>query len=109
MFIQKRKIVAEDQINQDAQVEEPVVEVEAEATDLLFEAEDVAQLLAEATGESVEVTVEDDFVEFAVGDQVLTAEAEGNEEVLEASTKVVASKRTVTAATARRRRVATKK
>lgn len=106
MFIQKRKIVAEDVIEE--QVDDVVMEDEAgvsvdpEATDLLFEAEDVAELVAEITGEAVEVTVEDDFVTFAVGEDEFTIEAEGNEEVLEASTKII-KKRTVSASTRRAR------
>lgn len=104
MLIQKNKrVVAEDELNQGA------VEVPAEATDLLFEAEDVAQLLAEATGEDVSVEVDDDAVEFTVGDQVLTAEAEGDEEVVESSTRVVKSRksaRRVTASSQRTRKTA---
>lgn len=109
MFIQKRRIVAEDVIED--QVDDVVmddaaegaddVQVAPEATDLLFEAEDVAELVAEITGEPVEVNVEDDFVTFAVGDSEYTIEAEGDEEILEASTKIV-KKRTVSASTKRR-------
>lgn len=110
MFIQKRRIVAEDVIEDQvddvamddvAEEGEADVQVAPEATDLLFEAEDVAELVAEVTGQPVEVNVEDDFVEFAVGDDVYTIEAEGDEEVLEASTKIV-KKRTVSASTKRR-------
>lgn len=114
MFIQKKgtRVVANDEFVEeevvddvademvdDAEMEEETeVIVDPEATDLLFEAEDVAELLAEATGEAVEVTVDDDIVEFAIGDVVLTAEAEGDEEVLEACTKkVMKGKRTVAA------------
>lgn len=110
MFIQKRRIVAEDVIEE--QVDDVVmdeagegdvadVQVDPAATDLLFEAEDVAELVAEVTGQPVEVTVEDDFVEFAVGEDVYTIEAEGDEEVLEASTKILKNKRTVSASTRR--------
>lgn len=110
MFIQKRKIVAEDMIDEqidDMPMEDEMegegadVEVAPEATDLLFEAEDVAELVAEVTGEPVEVTVEDDSVTFAVGDSEYTIEAEGDEEVLEASTKIVKDKRKVSASTKR--------
>lgn len=108
MFIQKRRIVAEDVI--DEQVDDmPVdeageageVSVDPEATDLLFEAEDVAELVAEVTGEPVEVTVEDDYVTFAVGDSEYTIEAEGDEEILEATRKPLQNKRKVSASTKR--------
>ena len=108
MFIQKRRIVAEDEImNQemDDVVDEGGagdVEVASEATDLLFEAEDVAELVAEVTGEAVEVTVDDDAVTFAIGDDEFTVEAEGDEEILEASRKVLRGKRRVSASTSRR-------
>lgn len=68
--------------------EEPEVVVEETATDLLFEAEDVAELLAEVTGEAVEVTAEEDSVTFAVGENEFTVEPEGDEELLEAATSV---------------------
>lgn len=111
MFIQKRRIVAEDVIEDQvddvamddvAEEDAADVQVAPEATDLLFEAEDVAELIAEVTGQPVEVNVEDDFVEFAVGDDVYTIEAEGDEEILEASTKILKNKRTVSASTKRR-------
>lgn len=116
MFIQRKKnIMASeevmDEVNNVADaaiddVEETGAEgeviIDPEATDLLFEAEDVAELIAEVTGEAVEVTVEDDSVEFAIGDEVFTVEAEGNEEILEAaSKKVLRGKRTVAASTRR--------
>lgn len=105
MFIQKRRIVAEDMMED--QVDEVVedageVSVDPEASDLLFEAEDVAELVAEVTGEAVEVTVDDDAVTFAVGDSEYTVEAEGDEEILEASRKVLRGKRRVSASTSRR-------
>lgn len=111
MFIQKRRIVAEDVIEDQvddvamddvAEGDAADVQVAPEATDLLFEAEDVAELVAEVTGQPVEVNVEDDFVEFAVGEDVYTIEAEGDEEILEASTKILKNKRTVSASTKRR-------
>ena len=108
MFIQKRRIVAEDEI-MDQEMDDVVdeggagaVEVAPEATDLLFEAEDVAELVAEVTGEAVEVTVDDDAVTFAIGDDEFTVEAEGDEEILEASRKVLRGKRRVSASTSRR-------
>lgn len=97
MFVKKRRIVAEAEI--DPQMDAPVedvdmpaedgageVTVDDEATDLLFETDDVAQLVAEVTGMDVDVTPdpETDAVTFAVGDDEFTVTPDGNEEVLEA-------------------------
>lgn len=117
MFIQKKtkRVMAGEEVmepNMEGEVVEDVVEdvdggegeviVDPEATDLLFEAEDVAELVAEITGEAVEVSVTDDAVEFAIGEDVYTVEAEGDEEILEAaSKKVLRGKRTVAASTKR--------
>lgn len=60
-------------------------EVEIQETDLLFEAEDVAELVSEITGEDVEVAAEEDAVTFTVGDEEFTVEAEGTEEVVESA------------------------
>lgn len=81
MYIQRRRkpIRANDDID---------VNVPEEASDLLFEAEDVAELVAEVTGQDVDVAVDDDAVTFSVGDEDFTVEADGDEEVLEASTRV---------------------
>ena len=77
----KGRIVAEDEID-----------VAPEATDLLFEAEDVAELVAEVTGQPVEVTAEGDAVTFAVGEgeaiDEYTVTAEGDEELVESSVSV---------------------
>lgn len=86
MMIHKRKITADEDI-----LDTPVatdgagdVDVDPEATDLLFEAEDVAELVAEVTGEPVEVEVDDgNSVKFTVGEDEFNVEAEGNEEILE--------------------------
>ena len=51
MFIHKRKITAAEEVEEEIKeevVEEEEVEVAPEAEDILFEAEDVAELLAEA-------------------------------------------------------------
>lgn len=64
------------------------VEVAPEATELLFEAEDVAELVAEVTGEDVAVEVAENGVEFTVGEDIITVEPEGDEELLEAATSV---------------------
>lgn len=82
------------------------VMVSEEATDILFEAEDVAQLVAEVTGEDVEVAADEDQVVFTVGEDEYTVEPEGDEEILEsrgtagrkpvkASKRVPAGRRTV--------------
>lgn len=84
MFVQKRKITASE--------EEPEVEVAAEATDLLFEAEDVAELLAEVTDQVVEVSVDGDDVIFNVGEDEFVVTAEGDEEMVESSQKVLRKK-----------------
>ena len=107
MVIHRNRITASEEV-----VEEQVTEQETEATeevvvtegaqDLLFEAEDVAELLAEVTGEPVEVTAEEDTVVFAVGEDEFTVQADGNEEVLESVRKPLRGKKTVSAATQRR-------
>lgn len=64
------------------------VNVDDAATELLFEAEDVAELVSEVTGEPVDVTVDEDEVIFAVGDDEYTVTPEGDEEIVEESTRV---------------------
>lgn len=98
MFIQKRRIVADEEL--DMQMPEmDGVDVAPEATDLLFEAEDVAELIAEVTAQPVEVEVADDgeSVVFAVGEDEFVVEPEGDEEVLEAVRRPLRSKRPVKA------------
>lgn len=86
MFIQrKRRNVLAD------------TEIDPAATDLLFETEDVAELVSEVTGEPVEVTSDEDRVTFTVGDDEYTVTPEGDEEILESSRKVLRGKRTVQA------------
>lgn len=72
-----------------------------EATELLFETEDVAELVAEVTGETVEVSAEEESVTFAVGDEEYIVEAEGDEEFVEASTLIPRNRRPVGASTRR--------
>ena len=88
----RRRIYAAD--------EEEVV-VAPEVSDLLFEAEDVAELVAEVTGEVVEVEADEDKVVFTVGEDTFTVEADGEEEIVEAtrrapkaSKKISANRRT---------------
>ena len=91
MYIQKKRrpIRANEEMGE--------VAVAPEATDLLFEAEDVAELVAEVTGEDVEVIAEEDTVVFTIGEDEFTVEAEGDEEILEATRKNVRGKRKVAA------------
>ena len=104
------KVKADEDINIDEQIvdETPVDDVPAEggeatvapeATDMLFEAEDVAELVAEVTGEEVTVEVDDadDSVIFTVGKEEFTIEPEGDEEILEASRKQLRGKASVKA------------
>lgn len=94
MFIQRKRITADD----------GAANVAPEATELLFETEDVAELLAEATGKDVEVTVADegDQVEFAVGEDVYTVAPDEEEvEVLESVRRPMKGRKTVSASTKR--------
>lgn len=109
MFIQKksakpntkRRIRANEEIV-DETVDETVddtgaVNVDAEASDLLFEAEDVAELIAEVTGEDVAVTADEDEVVFEVAGDEFTVTPEGDEEILEATRKPLKNKKVVKA------------
>ena len=80
-----------------ADVEEADVTVDPEATELLFEAEDVAELISEITELPVDVTVDEDEVVFAVGDDEFTVTPEGDEEIVEQSTRMRKSARIVSA------------
>ena len=87
-----KAIKADDELDVEdelPEVEDTDVEVSPEATELLFETEDVAQLLAEVTQQPVDVDTTDDgeSVEFTVGKDVYTVESEGDEEVLESVRK----------------------
>lgn len=87
--------------------EAPETEVAPEATELLFETEDVAQLLAEVTDEDVTVDVDDDTDEivFTVADEEYTVAPDGEEELLEASTRIMGKKRVSAASKLRKRPV----
>ena len=78
---------------------EAEVTVDEEATELLFEAEDVAELVSEVTGLPVDVTVDEDEVIFAVGDDEYTVTPEGDEEIVEQSTRMRKSAEKVAAST----------
>ena len=96
MYIQRkrngRRIMASEEAGE--------VFVEPEATDLLFETEDVADILAEATGEDVAVSSdpETEAVTFDVGGEQYEVTPEGDEEILESRNvrgrRVSASRRT---------------
>lgn len=95
-----KAIKADDELDVEdelPEVEDTDVEVSPEATELLFETEDVAQLLAEVTQKPVDVDTTDDgeSVEFAVGDDVYTVESEGDEEVLESVRKPFKRKKAI--------------
>ena len=92
----RRAIKAEDEIDEEV-VEETSVDVAPEASDLLFEAEDVAELLAEVTGKDVAVEAEESTVTFEIGDDQFIVEAEGDEEILEATKKPLKGKKAVKA------------
>jgi hypothetical protein len=79
-------------------------EVDPGATELLFETDDVAQLLAEVTGQDVEVTSDEtgEGATFSVGEEDFTIEPEGTEEMVESSTKLLRGRKPVAAATNRR-------
>ena len=107
MLIRKgQRVFADEEIDVEEEVvdeapEEASVTVDPEATDLLFEVEDVAQLVAEITGEVVEVSADSDAAVFTIGEgegaEEFTVTADGDEEVLEASRKMLRGKKPVTA------------
>ena len=95
-----KAIKADDELDVEdelPEVEDMDVEVSPEATELLFETEDVAQLLAEVTQQPVDVDTADDgeSVEFTVGKDVYTVESEGDEEVLESVRKPFKRKKAI--------------
>ncbi len=99
-----RRIVAEEEVQ--AQGGNGEVSVDPEATELVFETEDVAELIAEVTGEDVEAVADEDEVTFTVGDTDYTVSAEGQEEILETSRRIMRGKSPVRASrTASRRPV----
>lgn len=97
-----KAVKAEEEIEE---TEAPETEVAPEATELLFETEDVAQLLAEVTDEDVTVDVDDDTDEivFTVADEEYTVAPDGEEELLEASTRIMGKKRVSAASKLRKR------
>jgi hypothetical protein len=63
-------------------------EVAEEAADLLFEADDVAELIAEITGEDVSVEADETAVTFDVAGEKFTCEADEDDEVVESASRV---------------------
>ena len=57
-------------------------EVSNEAAELLFEAEDVAELVAEITGEDVTVEADDTEVTFTVAEETYTCSADDADEII---------------------------
>ena len=90
----RKPIKAEEEMIEDV----PVMD---DPSELLFEATDVADLLAEVTGEDVNMDMDDDKVVFTIGEDEYTIEPEGDEEVLEAVRKPLRNKRPVAANTER--------
>ncbi len=76
-----------------------------EEAELLFEAADVAEVLSEYSGEPVDYTVDDETTEvtFTIGDDEITITPEGDEEVVEESSRIRRSARKVAASRAARR------
>jgi hypothetical protein len=74
----------------DEDIEDVDIDEAPVSEEILFEASDVAELLAEYSGEPVDYTVDDETTEvtFTVGDEELTVTPEGDEEVVEESTRV---------------------
>lgn len=101
-----RRIAASEDVDivEDEFVEDTDVIVDPSATELVFETEDVAQLIAEVTGDTVEVEADEDSVVFTVGDADYTVEPEGDEEILETSRKVMKGKKSVDSACGGRKR-----
>ena len=80
MFISKRRITASEDV--------APVEVAPEAAELLFEAEDVAELVAEITEEVVDVAVDGEDVIFSVGEDEFVVTPDEDIEEVESSRKV---------------------
>lgn len=105
-----RRVVADEEIDEIDEVKDVDIDdedtddvsVESSAEGLLFEVQDVAQVIAEITGQDVEVSTDDetDEVEFAVGDEVYTITPDGDEEEVVSSRQI--SKRPIRASRARR-------
>lgn len=98
--VQRRRPIKADEEVVEEEIEAPAeggVDIAPEASDLLFEAEDVAELLAEVTGQDVAVTAEEDQVTFEVGEDEYVVEAEEDVETLASTKKPLQNKKAVKA------------
>ena len=73
------------------------VDVDDSAYGLLFETEDVAELVAEVTGQEVEVKADDESVVFTIGEDEYTVTPEEDTEVLESVRRPLRGRRRVSA------------
>lgn len=87
----RRPIKAEEEMIDDSKI------MDQDTSELLFEATDVADLLAEITGEDVDMDMDDDVVVFTIGEDEYTIEPEGDEEVLESVRRPMRRMRSVKA------------
>lgn len=80
------EMIDEAPVVDDVEDEVEDVEIAPEATELLFEVEDVAELVAEVTGEDVTVDADENVVEFTIGgDEVYTVEPDDDAELVESA------------------------
>ena len=100
MVIQRNRVIkAEDEV----ELENGGEQVVDEAAEMLFQGEDVAELLAEVTGAPVDMEVDGESVIFTVEDEEFVIEPEEGLEVVESKTVVSSKKKPVEAATKKRR------
>ena len=102
-----RKVVRADEDIDTPPVDDEIIDDEiddideapVEEAELLFEASDVAEVLSEYSGEPVDYTVDDETTEvtFTIGDDEITITPEGDEEVVEESSRIRRSARRVAA------------
>lgn len=83
-----KKIMADTEMDIEEETEAEVT-VDPEVSELLFEAEDVAELVAEVTGSPVDVSADGDTIVFEVNGDEFKVEAEGDEEIVESSTRAM--------------------
>ena len=99
--LRRRAIKADEEFDDIEEIEDMPVDdmpgADEAASELLFEAEDVAELVAEVSGLPVDVTADEDAVVFTVGDDEFTVTPDGDEEIVEQSTRVSRSARRVAA------------
>lgn len=98
-YSSRRRILADDDIEE---MDVPEMDDTVE-TALLFEAEDVAELLREVTGKDVDMDADEGVVNFIIDDETFTITPPANTEVVESSTRHRRS-RSIRANSARRGR-----